>query len=201
MEEKMLLSVGDASLILRVGERQVRRYCNEEKLVCRKDGKAFEIEYDSVLEFLRNNTSLELDEDIASDEEEPDADTDAGVRSEEADVRKAEERASEKASAPPKREKPAQDDSDTLSDISVLSERLQESIQAVRTSQEALCKFANLLYQRLVSEQKRNQEIQSSLASICRDLQIANPKSKKKRLWAFLSFLPMLMFVVWFFWL
>ena len=69
MEQEKLISVGDASSILGVGKRQTRRYCNEGKLKSQKDGKAFMIEYDSVLEFLKTNATIHPDEDTASDEE------------------------------------------------------------------------------------------------------------------------------------
>jgi hypothetical protein len=59
MESLKMISVSEASQILQVSERQVRRYCNDGKLASEKDGKAFSIELGSVRELLRSNEPLE----------------------------------------------------------------------------------------------------------------------------------------------
>lgn len=68
MPDQRMISVNEASQMLDVSERQVRRYCNDGKLVSKKDGKAFSINYDSVLALLRENP--QPDADIETDTEE-----------------------------------------------------------------------------------------------------------------------------------
>ena len=70
MESTKMISVNEASQILQVSERQVRRYCNDEKLMSEKDGKAFSIDLGSVRELLRSNEPLE---------EEPEQDEDSDI--------------------------------------------------------------------------------------------------------------------------
>lgn len=61
------ISIADASKILALSDRQVRRYCNDEKLQSRKDGTAYEVTLQSVLE-LRGTQS---DETSDTDADEP----------------------------------------------------------------------------------------------------------------------------------
>ena len=57
MEQRKMISVSDASTILRVSDRQIRRYCADSKLVCEKRGTAFEVDLASVLNFLQASES------------------------------------------------------------------------------------------------------------------------------------------------
>lgn len=168
MEEKKLISVSDASCLLRVSERQVRRYCNEGRLICYKDGKAFEIEYDSVLAFLKSDFTPESDADIESDKGvsgASDADTnmsdvriaEGDVRKDETDVRKAEKieqkDVAKSSGAETQNLKVAATQSDISPDI---SSQLQSSLQTV-------VELANQLAQQLALERKRNRVLKASL--------------------------------------
>lgn len=59
MSHQKMITVGDASELLGVSERQVRRYCTEGKLDSIRDGKAYSIEYASVVALLKQNEGLE----------------------------------------------------------------------------------------------------------------------------------------------
>lgn len=74
MDDKMI-SVTDAAMLLDKSERQIRRWCNEGRLASNRDGRAFEISLESVLDVLRSSVSDAPEdgqdgEDLVAEEEE-----------------------------------------------------------------------------------------------------------------------------------
>jgi len=71
MTHQKMITVSDASVLLGVSERQVRRYCTEGKLDAIRDGKAYSIVYASVVSLLNQNEGSgqndENDTDVITD--------------------------------------------------------------------------------------------------------------------------------------
>ncbi len=82
MNPNKTISVTEASQILRVSDRQVRRYCNDDKFQSVKDGKAFVINFDSVMELLNSGqVTEETDIDDSSEKINYQEDTDMDTQS------------------------------------------------------------------------------------------------------------------------
>ncbi len=170
MDDQKMISVADASAILRVSERQVRRYCVENKLQCRKDGKAFEIDFKSVVELLKNNPQPEEDTDIDSNinlDETEETDTVISdvllhkkhVRMEKEDVQLTTRNLSTQT-------------------IQILSEKMRSSVQDINEGTEILLKYLNF-------EHSKNLELQDKLGKLVDELNLMPKRSrlKSKKKW------------------
>lgn len=157
MEGKKKLPVKEVSRMLKVSGRQVTRYINEGKLSAEKQGKAFLIDYDSVLAFQKDNTYSKQDTGIAQEmdvREEPGADGDmSNVQDAEPDVREA----------------------ICTRQMEVLKMSVEEPAVSDMDGHEDM----DSLKRRLHFEQARNELIQARLSELLRQLQFS-PKDLRK---------------------
>lgn len=180
MEPKRMISVSEASQILQVGERQVRRYCNEEKLHCERQGKAFLIDYESVLEFKETGFSSDTNRISEDFRKLPEADIGHGdVRDIEPDVRTMSEQA-----VPCPENTDIVSDEEEDADMAELQQTLAELKQAVVKRLQWEKRFAAKVGQTLKqldtsykAEKQRNQQVQAELRNLLGKLQL--PLAKK----------------------
>jgi excisionase family DNA binding protein len=74
MEDQRMLTVAEASTILEMTDRHVRRLCQEHKLQAEKDGKSYQIPLDAVLAWKANGETVEDEEDIEPEDADMSAD-------------------------------------------------------------------------------------------------------------------------------
>jgi len=149
LNEEKWLDVAETAVSIGLSERQTRRLCEDDKLIYRKEGKAYFIDPASVEQFISNRLSANPDGDIrtSSADVERTSDIDADVLS------------------------------DMPADIAALSRRLWTSIQAVRTSHDDMSDMADQFFQRLAFEHRRNRTIEECLQEIIVDLNL-QPKMR-----------------------
>jgi excisionase family DNA binding protein len=84
MSDEKYVSVQQASEILNVSDRQIRRYCNDGKLEYVMEGKAFLVDRESLSQFARERSDMDASSTIPNINQMSDDDqsvSDSGVRS------------------------------------------------------------------------------------------------------------------------
>lgn len=182
MAEEKWVKTEEAAARLGKTDRQIRRYCREQLLVCKKEGRQILVEAGSV-ERLKMKPSPPDAGESPKDVREA-ADTDIAV----SDVREGEHVRQDNEGEPEGVQKaldgempepdivgqrtPDNGDADMPADIAALSAQLQASVQAVGKSHEAMSDTADQLFQRLVFEHRRNRDMERRLQVMIAELNI-----------------------------
>lgn len=196
MADDSWLDVASSARLAGKSERQIRRWCEAGKLVHRMEKGAYLIEPASLEKLIAETSREEYDGgDAVSD----DAD---GSRAESPSPSAPEPDPPSEADIPqsfPKANRTSDMDEDiTPADIAALSEKLRTSKQTLQKSQEAMSETADLLFQRLCFENRRNRDMEGRLQAIVEELGIKPVlhSRRRKAVQRFKRLLPWILFGV-----
>jgi hypothetical protein len=177
-------------------ERQIRRWCKSGKLIYRMEKGAYLIDPISLEQLISETLEQTVsDEDALSDNgrnlepetlspstPEQDTQPDADIRTSPADVRTSDIDEDIAPGMPP--------------DITALSKNLRAVKQALHSSEEAMSDTADLLFQYLCFETRRNRDIEGRLHGMIQEfgIQPAQYPRWRKTVRQFSKFLPWILF-------
>ena len=159
-EEKKWINTADASQLLGKTDRQVRRYCQDGQLICKREGKQLLVDADSVETFLQ--------QDLEECPEEK-----QGVRNSQSDVREMSDT-------------PVDTDMDELNAIEMSDEEdadFQKSLKEMQRSLDNVKHTLGILGGRYGAERVRNRRVQDTLKTLLAELGVPVKDIEKRSLW------------------